>query len=147
MIQLENKLLKEGYIITKKGEILEKHNGIHRYTIGQRKGLGISWKHPLYVIEIDAVNNNIIVGKNDDLFTKKVKAVNLNWLNKNHIRGEKITAKVRYTQKAENAIITKIKRRFGASQRFWKKLLFTHGYSSLCFTTKDNSKLLICINT
>ena len=100
--------LKLGNIITKKGEIIGKHNGIHRYTIGQRKGLGISWKHPLYVIEIDAVNNNIIVGKNEDLYSLEVKARNLNWLNKKPVKGQTVTAKVRYRQNSQKAKIIKI---------------------------------------
>jgi len=106
--QAPKNALKKGNIITKKGEILGKHTGIHRYTIGQRKGLGISWKHPLYVIEIDAINNNIIVGKNDDLYTPVVKASNLTWLNKKPVLDEIVTAKVRYSQIAEEAKIIEI---------------------------------------
>jgi len=101
-------ILKKGNIITRKGEILGKHSGIHRYTIGQRKGLGISWTSPLYVIEIDAKNNNIIVGKNDDLYTPNVLAKDLTWLNKKPQLGEIVTAKVRYSQIAEPAKIIAI---------------------------------------
>jgi tRNA-specific 2-thiouridylase len=100
--------LKEGKIITRKGEILGKHEGIHRYTIGQRKGLGIAWEHPLYVIEIDALNNNIIVGKNDDLYSNIVSAKDLTWLNKVPKLDEVVTAKVRYAQVTEEAKIIEI---------------------------------------
>ena len=46
-----------GNIILRNGEILGKHNGIYKYTIGQRKGLNIAYKEPLYVLELDIENN------------------------------------------------------------------------------------------
>jgi len=71
---------KEGNIVDLNGNILGKHNGLHKYTIGQRKGLGISSKYPLYVVDIDTKNNQIIVGKNEDLFKAKLVAGNVNLL-------------------------------------------------------------------
>lgn len=71
---------KEGNIVDLNGNILGKHNGLYKYTIGQRKGLGISSLSPLYVIEIDVLNNQIIVGKNEDLFKKNLVANNVNLL-------------------------------------------------------------------
>ncbi len=66
------KALKPGYsmpgrIIDKKGDVLGEHKGIAYYTIGQRKGLGISHKEPLYVTDIDAANNLVVVGNNEEL--------------------------------------------------------------------------------
>jgi len=101
-------MLKKGNIVTKEGVILGKHLGIHRYTIGQRKGLGVSWKYPLYVIAIDAKNNNIIVGKNDDLYSNIVEANAVTWLNKVPQVDEIVTAKVRYRQIAEKAKVLSI---------------------------------------
>ena len=73
-------LPKSGDICLKDGTVLGKHNGLINYTVGQRKGLNISYKDPLYVIELDSINNNVIVGSNDDLFHDKLVADNINLL-------------------------------------------------------------------
>ena len=62
------------------GTVLGKHNGLFNYTIGQRKGLNISYKEPLYVVEIDAINNKIIVGTNDELYKDELIAKDINLL-------------------------------------------------------------------
>jgi tRNA-specific 2-thiouridylase len=69
---------KPGKIKDLKGNILGEHNGIFSYTIGQRQGLGIGSRGPFYVISIDAKNNEIIVGKAQDLNAKGLIADNLN---------------------------------------------------------------------
>lgn len=69
-----------GNIIDLNGNILGKHNGLYKYTIGQRKGLGIASKWPLYVCDIDVLNNQIIVCKNDELYKDKLIANNVNLL-------------------------------------------------------------------
>jgi tRNA-uridine 2-sulfurtransferase len=61
--------IQPGDIIDKEGNILGKHQGVANYTIGQRKGLGISFDQPLFVTDIDAANNHIIIGTKDDLKT------------------------------------------------------------------------------
>ncbi len=68
-----------GDIVNMAGEILGKHNGICNYTIGQRKGLGISAAAPLYVIQIDAKHNRIIVGGDDELFRDAIEIKDLLW--------------------------------------------------------------------
>ncbi len=65
-------IFKPGDIVDTKGRVLGRHEGIPYYTIGQRKGLGLSSPFPLYVVAIDAKKNQVIVGRNDDLFRKKV---------------------------------------------------------------------------
>lgn len=69
---------KKGNIVDNNGNILGKHNGFAFYTIGQRKGLGISSEEPLYVLEFDKKNNNIIVGANEDLLKDRLIATNVN---------------------------------------------------------------------
>lgn len=69
-----------GKIIDTSGKILGKHSGFANYTIGQRKGLGISAENPLYVLKIDAENKKIIVGKNDETFSKNLLAKNIHWI-------------------------------------------------------------------
>jgi len=69
-----------GNIIDTNGNILGKHNGLYKYTIGQRKGLGISSEYPLYVMDIDYINNNVIVCKHEELFKSNLVASNVNLL-------------------------------------------------------------------
>ena len=68
-----------GDIVSTNGDVLGHHTGIYHYTIGQRKGLGISAATPLYVTCIDTENNRIIVGSNDDLFQNSIEIKNLLW--------------------------------------------------------------------
>ena len=56
-----------GEIVDARGAVVGQHTGIHRYTIGQRRGIGIAGPQPLYVINIDAARNRIVVGEQDDL--------------------------------------------------------------------------------
>ena len=69
-----------GDICLEDGTVLGKHKGLVYYTIGQRKGLNISYKEPLYVIEIDTLNNKLIVGPNKSLFKTKLVANSVNLL-------------------------------------------------------------------
>lgn len=70
----------KGEICLENGEVLGLHNGLIYYTIGQRKGLNISYKEPLYVIKIDTLNNKLIVGPNDSLFKTSLVAGKVNLL-------------------------------------------------------------------
>ena len=72
--------IKSGNIILTDGTILGKHNGLINYTIGQRKGVNIGYKEALYVVDLDTVNNNVIVGTNDDLMHDKLVAEDINLL-------------------------------------------------------------------
>ena len=75
-----NTKYEEGEICLTDGTILGKHNGLMYYTIGQRKGLNISYKEPLYVIGLDKLNNKLIVGSNDELFRDFLIAGDVNLL-------------------------------------------------------------------
>ena len=59
-----------GNIVNRRGEILGKHNGLYNYTIGQRKGLGISYKAPLFVLGFNKAKNELIVGEEQELYRK-----------------------------------------------------------------------------
>jgi tRNA-specific 2-thiouridylase len=72
--------LKNGDIVDTNGDILGSHKGLPLYTIGQRQGLGISSRKPLYVVELDAEKNRLIVGNEDKLLCQKLVACNLSWL-------------------------------------------------------------------
>ena len=101
-----NKKHKPGNIVLKTGEILGKHEGLTNYTIGQRKGLGISYKEPLYVIKLDNLRNEVVVGTEKDLYSKELIATNLNWIAIDKIEGQlEVKAKVRYRAKEAECIV------------------------------------------
>lgn len=101
-----NNTFKSGNIVNKNGEILGKHNGIINYTVGQRKGLGISYKEPLYVLKIDKEKNEIIVGTEQELYTKEVFIEEINYLITSLENKQiEVEAKVRYRAKPAKAIL------------------------------------------
>lgn len=95
-----------GNFISTSGDVLGTHKGIIRYTIGQRRGLGISAESPLYVCKLCPENNTVILGNNDDLFYNTVYVKEFNW-----ICGEvpkdsiKCSAKIRYRQPEQPATV------------------------------------------
>ena len=100
---------KKGNIVDTKGNILGKHTGLYKYTIGQRKGLGISSKFPLYVVKLDKGKNEVIVGKEEEIFSPKAIITDFNnLLTENKIENMKVKAKVRYSAKEADAIINQI---------------------------------------
>jgi tRNA-specific 2-thiouridylase len=99
--------IKPGYFVDAQGNILGKHKGIVHYTIGQRKGLGIALGRPMFVVEIDAVNNRVVLGDEDDVFSKSLVAEDLNFISIESLQGElKVKAKIRYSAKEADAVIT-----------------------------------------
>lgn len=101
---------KEGNIVSIKGEILGKHKGLYKYTIGQRRGLGISNKVPLFVIGFNPKKNEVIVGEEDKLYKKELYATDINLLLFDSITEPlKVNAKIRYSSKEVAATIYPIK--------------------------------------
>jgi len=94
-----------GDIVDRCGRMLGKHKGILYYTIGQRSGLGISAKKPLYVTAIDAVHNQVIVGEKKDLFAAGLLAGEINILTDNLPR--EAEAKIRYRKKPARCLVRK----------------------------------------
>jgi tRNA-specific 2-thiouridylase len=70
----------EGDIVTEDGAVVGHHNGVHNFTIGQRKGLGFAAGKPLYVLSIDAENNRVVVGDDDSLRTTSFEVNSVNWV-------------------------------------------------------------------
>jgi len=90
---------KEGNIVNTDGKVLGKHKGFWNYTIGQRKGLGVSASEPLYVLELRKDTNEVVVGFADKTFNKALIANNLNWISiENLSEPRKAQAKIRSTQ-------------------------------------------------
>lgn len=103
-LQQRKKRNKPGLIISKSGKILGEHKGISFYTVGQRKGLGVSAKEPLYVLGIDAKNNRILAGSKEDLKRKSFIVGELNFFVDS--LPEKAKAKIRYKHKEASCKIS-----------------------------------------
>lgn len=100
---------KKGKIIFKDGTVLGEHMGYVNYTIGQRKGLKISYKEPLYVIGLNLQKNEVIVGLEKDLYKDSLYAKEINWQVPNmQSEGKVLYAKVRYRAKNAKCKIEKI---------------------------------------
>lgn len=95
----------EGYFRHVSGEILGIHRGIHCYTTGQRKGLGLSYRHPLYVTRIDPETNTVWVGSEQDLYHRGLVAAGVNYIAGFPFEGPKpVKAKIRYLAPFVNAV-------------------------------------------
>ena len=111
-----------GPIVNKKGEVLGEHKGIIFYTIGQRKGIGIAAKQPLYVTSIDKDNNTIVVGKKDELLCDELLADNIHFIYLKKLKAPlKVEAKIRSLHPPACATVTpvnkgKVKVRFDRPQ-------------------------------
>ena len=91
-----------GDFVDKEGNVIAKHKGYFHYTIGQRKGLGISAKEPYYVVDILPKKNQVVLGSNEDLFRTTLIANDFNWIEQVE-EGERIQAKIRYAHKQAEA--------------------------------------------
>lgn len=69
----------KGLIVHRNGSLLGRHNGFWQYTIGQRKGLGIAWKEPLYVLELQSARNRVVVGEEPYLYAPGLVAEEMRW--------------------------------------------------------------------
>jgi len=99
--------IKPGKFIDKEGKILGEHQGISFYTIGQRKGLGVSLNKRRYVIEINPRQNTITLGDDKDLYKDKLSAKDLNFISGNTLSDSiKAEVKIRYNSKKSPAIIS-----------------------------------------
>jgi len=101
--------IKPGLIVDSQGETIGQHKGLAFYTIGQRKGLGISSATPYYVLRKDIINNQLIVGKSNERARNDLYAVQVNWISgtpPQHL--ENIKVMVRYRSKAKPCSIQSI---------------------------------------
>ena len=97
---------KKGKIVNSKGEVLGKHTGLYNYTIGQRKGLGIAYKVPLFVIGFNSLKNEVIVGEEQELYSKEVLVNDVNLLLVDEIKEPiEVEVKTRYSSKTAKAKI------------------------------------------
>jgi len=117
-------MLQPGDILTSSGVVVGRHTGLANYTIGQRKGLGISSPVPLYVLAKDPAGNTLVVGTQDQLGCRELTAHAVNWLS-GEAPGEPFRAmvKTRYTAREAEALVTpldqgaRVRVEFDAPQR------------------------------
>ncbi|MGE0129478.1 MAG: tRNA 2-thiouridine(34) synthase MnmA [Blastocatellales bacterium] len=111
--ELDASKLTPGEIVTTAGEVIGQHQGIHRYTVGQRRGIGISAPEPIYVVQVDAKNNRVVVGSSDDLLKREMTVERVNWIAIEDLT-EPIRAAVKIRSRAEEAQATVSKREDGS---------------------------------
>jgi len=100
-------LCRVGKVIDTQGKILGEHQGVFRYTIGQRRGLGIALGEPAYVVRLDAENNTVVLGSREELLQQKLGADGVNWLVEPEPR-EPFTAivQIRYNHRGAKGKVT-----------------------------------------
>ena len=104
LLGVEDKI---GNIVDIDGKILGTHKGIWNYTVGQRKGIGVSSTEPLYVLELRKETNEVVIGPANKTFKKSLTAVNLNWIAIDSLTQErKASAKIRSTQQPVPVTLT-----------------------------------------
>lgn len=95
-----------GNFVDINGNVLGRHKGIIRYTVGQRKGLGISHERPLFVLAVNPKENTVILTENEGLFTKTLTAKNINLITTEEIKEPvRLLAKIRYSHKEQPATV------------------------------------------
>jgi tRNA-specific 2-thiouridylase len=97
-----------GDIIHVNGEKVGEHDGIVNYTVGQRKGLGVAWPEPLYVVKVDAPSKQVVVGPETALYSNSFKIRDVNWLDGVKIPEQeiKVSIKIRSGQPAMQALVS-----------------------------------------
>jgi tRNA-specific 2-thiouridylase len=96
-----------GEIVTTDGAVLATHTGIHRFTIGQRRGIGVAESRPLYVLRIESEKNRVVVGYTDELLSQSFTAAGVNWIAfDNPTAPVRAEVRIRYRHIAAPATIT-----------------------------------------
>ena len=98
---------KPGEIVNRQGEVLGYHPGVYSYTIGQRRGLGISAPHPYYVLALDCRQNRVIAGKKEELLVHGLIAGGINWISLPSLEGEReALVQIRYRHPGVAAVLS-----------------------------------------
>ena len=97
-----------GELVTSSGEVIGTHGGVHNFTVGQRKGLGVAKGSPLYVLEIRGDEHRVTVGSEDELLSSTLRACEVNWIAFDDLREPMIVqAKIRHRHEPAEALIEK----------------------------------------
>lgn len=96
-----------GDFVDQSGRVLGRHRGLECYTIGQRKGLGVSAGQPLYVVRKDSERGTVVLGPDSALYTRELTAGNVNLISMESLPASlRVTAKTRYSQREAEAVLT-----------------------------------------
>jgi tRNA-uridine 2-sulfurtransferase len=95
-----------GEVVSATGEVLGHHDGVHKFTVGQRKGLGVSVGHPLYVLSLDRANGRVVVGEGDELLSSACEVRDVNWISVAQLEGPiRAEVKIRNRHAAAQATV------------------------------------------
>ena len=107
--QYTGKSYPHGNFVDENGRVLGEHKGIIRYTVGQRKGLGLALPHPMYVKKKDLEKNEVILCDNESLFSRELYASDINLISCEKIdKPMKLKARVRYNQSEQPATVEQL---------------------------------------
>jgi len=113
----------EGDFVDREGRVLGRHRGIIRYTVGQRRGLGLALPQPMYVCEINTRDNTVVLAEDRELYSRVLTAGDINLISVPYLEGEvRLKARVRYRQTEQWATVTqpeenRLRVEFDAPQR------------------------------
>jgi tRNA-uridine 2-sulfurtransferase len=97
-----------GELVTTNGEVIGEHTGIHNFTVGQRKGLGVATGSPLYVIQISGANKQVIVGGDENLYSRTLRARRVNLISVSDLHEPmRVSVKIRHRHEPAAAVIAK----------------------------------------
>ncbi|MFB0554711.1 MAG: tRNA 2-thiouridine(34) synthase MnmA [Phycisphaerae bacterium] len=99
-------LVRKGNIVDSSGKVLGEHNGVHRFTIGQRRGLRVAMGKPYYVVKIDAENNTVTLGPKEEIMHSKLWATGVNWLTDEPASSFQAKVKIRYNDRGSPARVS-----------------------------------------
>ncbi|MHC4153535.1 MAG: tRNA 2-thiouridine(34) synthase MnmA [Planctomycetota bacterium] len=99
-------LVRPGEIVDSSGKVLAEHRGVHRFTIGQRRGLGVAMGEPYYVVQIDAETNTVTLGPKEEVMHKRLYASGTNWLIDRPDAEFRARVKIRYNDSGAPATVT-----------------------------------------
>ncbi len=95
-----------GEIVTTEGRVLGEHSGIHHYTIGQRRGLGVAVGSPMYVVQIQPADRRVVVGPREELLRKRFRAGGMNWISIAELHEPlRVQAKIRHQFRPAPAVV------------------------------------------
>lgn len=96
---------KSGEIVTPDGKKIGRHNGLHLFTIGQRRGINCPAKEPYYVLKLDTEMNRLVVGFKNALYKKDLVLESMNWFRQMESGDQRFKVKIRYAHKADDAVV------------------------------------------
>ncbi|MFV9838859.1 MAG: tRNA 2-thiouridine(34) synthase MnmA [Aaplasma endosymbiont of Hyalomma asiaticum] len=138
---LDPSSVRKGKIVHVDGRILGEHSGISNYTVGQRRGISVSFPYPLYVISLDPLEDKVIVGPASSLMKTRFFLKDLNWLSRNQIpeTGLSVSVKLRSTSGAVDATISRNKNDSGGVVMLNEGCVVSPGQACVVY---DNERLL-----